>query len=120
MKYFLISAPVDWTPDQYIRRFLLPTGEYVSCVLWYVVDVVRPKLRVLTCRLQEQPLSHLRHRYCTMPFFQIPSLRPTREELEEIRGGYLLRSAKPEVWHRRVPRRAQEWIPGFPIQEQLH
>lgn len=36
VKYFLISAPVDWTPDQYIRRFLLPTGEYVSCVLWYV------------------------------------------------------------------------------------
>ncbi|KAI9805138.1 MAG: hypothetical protein M1825_000972 [Sarcosagium campestre] len=34
LKYFLISAPVDWTPDQYIRRFLLPTGEYVSCVLW--------------------------------------------------------------------------------------
>ena len=34
VKYFLISAPVDWTPDQYIRRFLLPTGEYVSCVLW--------------------------------------------------------------------------------------
>ncbi|KAJ4303157.1 Transcription factor mst12 [Kalmusia sp. IMI 367209] len=32
--YFLISAPVDWQPDQYIRRFLLPTGEYVSCVLW--------------------------------------------------------------------------------------
>jgi transcription factor STE12 len=36
VKYFLISAPVDWTPDQYIRRFLLPTGEYVSCVLWFV------------------------------------------------------------------------------------
>lgn len=36
VKYFLISAPVDWTPDQYIRRFLLQTGEYVSCVLWYV------------------------------------------------------------------------------------
>ncbi|OAF55692.1 homeodomain transcription factor ste12 [Pseudogymnoascus destructans] len=34
LKYFLISAPVDWTSDQYIRRFLLPTGEYVSCVLW--------------------------------------------------------------------------------------
>lgn len=34
VKYFLISAPVDWTPEQYIRRFLLPTGEYVSCVLW--------------------------------------------------------------------------------------
>lgn len=34
VKYFLISAPVDWQQDQYIRRFLLPTGEYVSCVLW--------------------------------------------------------------------------------------
>ncbi|GAB7357387.1 hypothetical protein MBLNU459_g8326t1 [Dothideomycetes sp. NU459] len=34
LKYFLISAPVDWSPDQYIRRFLLPTGEYVSCILW--------------------------------------------------------------------------------------
>ena len=34
LKYFLISAPVDWPHEQYIRRFLLPTGEYVSCVLW--------------------------------------------------------------------------------------
>lgn len=34
LKYFLISAPVDWTPESLIRRFLLPTGEYVSCVLW--------------------------------------------------------------------------------------
>ncbi|KAI1818673.1 STE like transcription factor [Poronia punctata] len=34
LKYFLISAPVDWQPEHYIRRFLLPTGEYVSCVLW--------------------------------------------------------------------------------------
>ncbi|KAJ5176610.1 uncharacterized protein N7482_002487 [Penicillium canariense] len=34
LKYFLLSAPVDWQPDQLIRRFLLPTGDYVSCVLW--------------------------------------------------------------------------------------
>ena len=34
LKYFLISAPVDWAQDSLIRRFLLPTGEYVSCVLW--------------------------------------------------------------------------------------
>ncbi|SMQ53196.1 unnamed protein product [Zymoseptoria tritici ST99CH_3D7] len=34
LKYFLISAPVDWRQDSYCRRFLLPTGEYVSCVLW--------------------------------------------------------------------------------------
>ena len=36
VKYFLITAPVDWSHDQYIRRFLLQTGEYVSCVFWYV------------------------------------------------------------------------------------
>ncbi|KAJ5518862.1 Zinc finger C2H2 [Penicillium expansum] len=34
LKYFLLSAPVDWQPDQLIRRFLLPTGDYVSCVYW--------------------------------------------------------------------------------------
>lgn len=34
VKYFLISAPVDWSADQYIRRFALPNGEYVSCVIW--------------------------------------------------------------------------------------
>lgn len=47
VKYFLLSAPVDWQHDQYIRRFLLPTGEYVSCVLWNTLfhisgtDIVR-------------------------------------------------------------------------------
>ncbi|EAW12529.1 sexual development transcription factor SteA [Aspergillus clavatus NRRL 1] len=34
LKYFLLSAPVDWPRDQLIRRFLLPTGDYISCVLW--------------------------------------------------------------------------------------
>ncbi|KAJ5966284.1 hypothetical protein N7481_012998 [Penicillium waksmanii] len=34
LKYFLLSAPVDWQQDQLIRRFLLPTGDYVSCILW--------------------------------------------------------------------------------------
>ncbi|PNY24393.1 Transcription factor steA [Tolypocladium capitatum] len=43
LKYFLISAPVDWQPDQYIRRFLLPTGEYVSNNLFHIsgTDIVR-------------------------------------------------------------------------------
>ncbi|KIX01221.1 transcription factor steA [Rhinocladiella mackenziei CBS 650.93] len=47
LKHFLISAPVDWPPESLIRRFLLPTGEYVSCVLWNNlfhisgVDIVR-------------------------------------------------------------------------------
>ncbi|KAI5302707.1 homeodomain transcription factor ste12 [Ascosphaera pollenicola] len=34
LKYFLISAPVDWDPSHLIRRFLLPTGDYIACVLW--------------------------------------------------------------------------------------
>ncbi|CAG8521642.1 3340_t:CDS:1 [Acaulospora colombiana] len=34
LKYWLATAPVSWDPDQNIRRYLLPTGEYISCVLW--------------------------------------------------------------------------------------
>jgi len=118
VKYFLISAPVDWTPDQYIRRFLLPTGEYVSCVLWYVESRCRRGL-VLT-RSQEQPLSHFWHRHCAVSFFQISSVWTTGEELEEVRGGYILRPAKPQVGHRCVVGGAKECFLGFPIQEQLH
>lgn len=48
VKYFLISAPVEWQPDQYIRRFLLPTGEYVSCVLWCVLGLAHCLLLSMT------------------------------------------------------------------------
>ena len=34
VKYFLATAPSNWQPDQIIRRYQLPSGEYVSCVLW--------------------------------------------------------------------------------------
>ncbi|CAG8588544.1 5716_t:CDS:2, partial [Racocetra fulgida] len=34
LKYWLATAPVNWDSDQNIRRYLLPTGEYISCVLW--------------------------------------------------------------------------------------
>ncbi|KAJ3283538.1 homeodomain transcription factor ste12, partial [Blyttiomyces sp. JEL0837] len=34
LKLFLATAPSSWEPDQIIKRFALPTGEYVSCVLW--------------------------------------------------------------------------------------
>jgi transcription factor STE12 len=40
VKYFLATAPSNWQPDQIIRRYQLPTGEYVSCVLWY--DFILP------------------------------------------------------------------------------
>ncbi|EEP79481.1 transcription factor steA [Uncinocarpus reesii 1704] len=70
LKYFLISAPVDWAPDQLIRRFLLPTGDYVSCVLWYVQ--LDPCNRPISNLAQEQSLPHLRDRYRAMPFLSFP------------------------------------------------
>ena len=55
-----------------------------------------------------------------MPVFPIPGFWPPGEELEEIRRGYLLRSAKLEVRNRCVLGGAQESILGLLVQEQLH
>ena len=50
----------------------------------------------------------------------LPGLWPSGQELEEIRGRHLLRSTQPQVGDRRLPRRTQEPVLGFPIQKQLH
>ncbi|KAK9765993.1 hypothetical protein K7432_005253 [Basidiobolus ranarum] len=34
LKYFLATAPANWRSEQAIRKFMLPNGEYVSCILW--------------------------------------------------------------------------------------
>ncbi|KAJ3194936.1 homeodomain transcription factor ste12, partial [Irineochytrium annulatum] len=34
LKLFLATAPSTWEPEQVIKRFPLPTGEHISCVLW--------------------------------------------------------------------------------------
>ncbi|KAI9140819.1 STE like transcription factor-domain-containing protein [Paraphysoderma sedebokerense] len=34
LNYFLATAPSNWQPNENLRRFLLPNGEHVSCVLW--------------------------------------------------------------------------------------
>ncbi|CAG8609536.1 1871_t:CDS:1 [Paraglomus brasilianum] len=34
LKYWLATAPGNWDSDTNIRRYLLPTGEHISCVLW--------------------------------------------------------------------------------------
>ncbi|KAJ3181754.1 homeodomain transcription factor ste12 [Geranomyces variabilis] len=34
LKLFLATAPTNWDPDQTIKRFTLPNGEHISCVLW--------------------------------------------------------------------------------------
>ena len=33
-KVFLSTAPVNWNPNESIRRFQMPNGETVSCILW--------------------------------------------------------------------------------------
>ena len=33
-KVFLSTAPVNWNPNESIRRFALPNGDSVSCILW--------------------------------------------------------------------------------------
>ncbi|TPX65782.1 hypothetical protein SpCBS45565_g04942 [Spizellomyces sp. 'palustris'] len=34
LKLFLATAPTNWDPEQTIKRFALPNGEHISCVLW--------------------------------------------------------------------------------------
>ena len=34
LRYFLATAPLNWQPNENMRRHLLPNGEYVSCVFW--------------------------------------------------------------------------------------
>jgi hypothetical protein len=47
LKYWLATAPGNWDSDSNICRYLLPTGEYISCVLWNTLyhitgtDIVR-------------------------------------------------------------------------------
>lgn len=92
VKYFLISAPVDWRQEQCCRRFLLPTGEYVSCVLWCVCCLHWPARRraLHTDFCQEQSLPHLRYRHRTVPLLSLPGFRSPGEKLEEIRRRHLL------------------------------
>ncbi len=33
-KLFLQTAPVDFKPNETIKRFQLPNGEFINCVLW--------------------------------------------------------------------------------------
>jgi hypothetical protein len=79
----------------------------VSVLVASAIIVATPGL----INLQEQPFSHLWHRYRTMPVLQISGFWPACQELEEIRGGHLLRSAQPEIGYRCFFGGAQERIP---------
>ena len=69
---------------------------------------------------QEQPLPHLGHGYRTVPLLQVPSFRAACQELQEVRGRYILRPAQPQVRYRCLAGRAEKSVPGLLVQEQLH
>ena len=54
LRYFLGTAPLNWTDGETMRRHLLPNGEYVSCVLWKDVFHITGTdiIRVLLYRFQ--------------------------------------------------------------------
>ncbi|KAJ3034902.1 homeodomain transcription factor ste12 [Rhizophlyctis rosea] len=47
LKVFLSTAPSTWTPNEVLKRFPLPNGEYITCIFWnnmfYITgtDIVR-------------------------------------------------------------------------------
>ncbi len=34
LKLFLATAPAEWNAQQRIKRFVFPTGDRISCILW--------------------------------------------------------------------------------------
>lgn len=95
-------------------------ASYGMCACLLQASAAQPSSSSQLTPLQEQPISHLGYRHCTMPVLQIPGLWPPCQKLQEVRGGHFLRSTQPQVWHRRVAGRAQERVPRLPLQEQLH
>ncbi|RKP08423.1 transcription factor, STE-like protein, partial [Thamnocephalis sphaerospora] len=93
LRYFLATAPNDWDPEQTIKRFLLPTGEYISCVLWRDLfhitgtDIVR----VLTFRFQAagRPVRNVK-KFEEGVFSDLRNLKPGVDAtLEEPRSEFL-------------------------------
>ncbi|BFZ52984.1 hypothetical protein PYCC9005_000006 [Savitreella phatthalungensis] len=93
LKYFLATAPANWQVDQIIRRYLLPTGEYVSCVLWRNLfhitgtDIVR----ALTYRFQAfgRPVKNVK-KFEEGIFSDLRNLKPgTDASLEEPKSPFL-------------------------------
>jgi len=93
LKYWLATAPVNWDSDQNIRRYLLPTGEYISCVLWNSLyhitgtDIVRS----LVFRFQAfgRPVTNIK-KFEEGVFSDLRNLKPGMDaSLEEPKSEFL-------------------------------
>ncbi|CCG82396.1 Sexual development transcription factor SteA [Taphrina deformans PYCC 5710] len=93
LKYFLATAPANWQVDQIIRRYLLPTGEYVSCVLWRNLFHVTGTdiVRALAYRFQAfgRPVHNVK-KFEEGIFSDLRNLKPgTDASLEEPKSAFL-------------------------------
>ncbi|ORY03019.1 STE-domain-containing protein, partial [Basidiobolus meristosporus CBS 931.73] len=93
LKYFLATAPTNWNPDQSIRRFLLPNGEYISCVLWNNLfhitgtDIVR--CLVFRFQMFNRPVKNMK-KFEEGVFSDLRNLKPGIDAtLEEPRSEFL-------------------------------
>ena len=93
LRYFLATAPLNWQQEEQIRRHLLPSGEYVSCVLWNNIfhisgtDIVR----ILVFRFQAygRPVRNIK-KFEEGIFSDLRNLKPGVDaSLEEPRSGFL-------------------------------
>ncbi len=93
LRYFLATAPLNWQQEEQIRRHLLPSGEYVSCVLWDNIfhisgtDIVR----ILVFRFQAygRPVRNIK-KFEEGIFSDLRNLKPGVDAaLEEPRSQFL-------------------------------
>eukprot|EP00835_Amoeboradix_gromovi_P004080 NODE_299_length_11430_cov_0.261054.p1 type:complete len:421 gc:universal NODE_299_length_11430_cov_0.261054:6725-7987(+) len=93
LRYFLATAPLNWLQEEQIRKHLLPSGEYVSCVLWNNIfhisgtDIVR----ILVFRFQAygRPVRNIK-KFEEGIFSDLRNLKPGVDaSLEEPRSGFL-------------------------------
>ncbi|KAJ3220090.1 homeodomain transcription factor ste12 [Dinochytrium kinnereticum] len=93
LKVFLATAPTNWIPDQDIKRFTMPNGEQISCVLWRNLfhitgtDIVRSL--VFRFSVFGRPVKNLK-KFEEGVFSDLRSLKPGIDAaLEEPRSEFL-------------------------------
>ncbi|KAJ3114150.1 homeodomain transcription factor ste12 [Phlyctochytrium bullatum] len=93
LRVFLGTAPSNWNPDQDIKRFPLPSGEQLSCILWknlfYITgtDIVRSL--VFRFSVFGRPVKNLK-KFEEGVFSDLRSLKPGIDAtLEEPRSEFL-------------------------------
>ncbi|KAI8899386.1 STE like transcription factor-domain-containing protein [Globomyces pollinis-pini] len=92
-KLFLSTAPVNWNQNESIRRFTLPNGESVSCILWNELfhitgtDIVRALIYRFECLGRSIVLQK---KFEEGIFSDLRNLKPMADStLEESRSPFL-------------------------------